>query len=398
MLRLRRFGQRLPILIDDENQIVDDQAAFWEAAKAIGLQDLMVLRTSFLNDVERRAFVLACARLRELGEWDDDILHEELEFLFEFEGGLDGTGFSALDLDFSIPEQPSVEDSVELPEPSAKPISRLGDLWTIGPHRLLCGDAKDPGSYDRLLDGELASLVVTDPPYGVRVQGHVAGKGATKYREFVEMSGKQTDAELYSFFRAFLRNCAAHVADGALIYGFIDWRHCFVLQDAAHGVMTELTNVCVWTKSSPGLGSGYRSAHELCLVFRSGRRKRATTLGLANRRNRSNHWQYPGANGFYKGRERDLVDHPTIKCCAMIVDILLDASHRGDLVLDPFSGSATTLLASHRTHRRGAAIELDPLYVDCSLKRLRDATGLEPTRDDGKTFSELLQSCEVVDA
>lgn len=395
---LRRFGQKVPILIDDKNQIVDDQAVFLEAAKVIGLEELTVLRTSFLNDTERRAYLLAHVRLRELGEWDEEILRGELEFLFEFEGGLEGTGFSTVDLDFSIPEQEPAEERVELPEPSARAITRLGDLWAIGPHRLLCGDAKDPASYDRLLEGQLASLVASDPPYGVRVQGHIGGKGATKYREFVEMSGRQTNAELTTFFRAFLRNCAANVVDGAFVYAFIDWRHAYELQDAARGVMTELTNVCVWTKPSPGLGSGYRSAHEFCLVFRSGRAKRTRDLGLTRRRTRSNHWQYPGANGFYKGRKRDLQDHPTVKNSAMIADILLDASLRGELVLDPFAGSATTLLAAHRTRRRGAAIELDPLYVDCGLRRLKDATGIEPVRHDGQTFAELSKLCEAADA
>jgi hypothetical protein len=291
----------------------------WEGAKAIGFEEVMVLRTSFLSDVERRAFVLACSKLRELGEWDVEILNEDLEFLFDFEGGLDGTGFSAVDLDFSIPDQAATEERIELPDPSMKPVSRLGDLWTIGPHRLFNGDAKDPVSYDRVLGGELATLVVTDPPYGVPIQGHVAGKGATKYREFVEMSGKQTDAQLTTFFRSFLRNCATYSVDGAMVYSFIDWKHCFELQDAARGVMTELTNICVWTKPSPGLGSGYRSGLEFCL----------------------------------------------------------------------FAGSSTTILAAHRTHRRGAAIELDPLYVDCGLRRLRDATRVEPVRHDGRPFTEL---------
>src|SRR5262249_13647436 len=163
---------------------------------------------------------------------------------------------------------------------------------------------------------------VTDPPYGVPIQGYVAGKGATKYREFVEMSGKQTDAQLTTFFRSFLRNCATYSVDGAMVYSFIDWKHCFELQDAARGVMTELTNICGWTTPARGCGSGYRGGHEFCRVFRSGREKRGEALGLSNRRSRSNHWQYPGANGFYKGRERDLADHPTIKNCAMISDIL----------------------------------------------------------------------------
>lgn len=383
---IRRFGFRGAILVDFEDVVVAGNAVL-EASKRAGLTEVPVIRTHFLSATERRAFVLAHNRLPELSHWDEEKLKTELEFLFSEECGLDGTGFELRDLDFSISDEASTEEQVELPDPAATAVTRAGDLWSVGPHRIYCGDARDTVSYEALLCSELAAIVFGDLPYNVPVNGHVRGDGKRSFREFAMASGEMSRAEFTAFLRSVFRNCVRFSTDGSIHYQCMDWRHLREILDAADGVYTEFKQLVVWAKPSGGQGSFMRSRHELVLVFKSGRARHTNNIGLE--RYRTNVVEYPGCSGFYRGREADLAAHATVKPAPLVADFLLDCSNRGDLVLDPTAGSGTTLLAAHRTGRRGAAIELDPLYVDTALRRLAALSGLEPVLTDGRRFEEV---------
>jgi DNA modification methylase len=385
-----RFGFIEPIIIDDDGLIVAGHGR-WLAAGLRDLDEVPVIRIRFMTEADRRAFAVAANRLAELSEWDEDLLAAELEFLFEEDYDLGVTGFEVSDLDLGIVESgESAEPPVELPEPGTLAVSRPGDLWLIGPHRLYCGSARDTVSYEALLAGERAALIFSDPPYNVPIAHHVSGLGEKTHPEFLEASGEMSPPEYVAFLRAVFRNCVRFSADGSIHFHCMDWRHIREILDAADGVYAAFKQLIVWAKNNAGMGSFYRSQHELIFAFKAGTGRHVNNFGLGdNGRYRTNVWSYAGANTFRKGRDRDLEDHPTIKPLAMVMDAMLDCSNRGDLVLDPFCGSGTTLIAAHRTKRRGAAIELDPLYVDTSLRRLSSTSRLTPRLADGRTWEEV---------
>jgi DNA modification methylase len=384
-----RFGVIDPIIVDEDGLIVAGHGR-WLAAGVRGLEEVPVIRISFMSEADRRAYAVAANRLAELSAWDEDLLAAELEFLFEQDYDLGVTGFDVSDLDFSIVESSeSGEPPIELPH-AGEAVSRPGDLWSIGPHRLYCGNARDTASYEALLAGELATLVFGDPPYNVPIGRNVSGLGEKTHGEFLEASGEMSAPECTAFLRAVFRNCVRFSRDGSIHYHCMDWRHAREILDAGDGVYSSFKQLAVWTKNNAGMGAFYRSQHELVFIFKSGTGRHVNNFGLGEKgRHRSNVWAYAGANTFRKGRDRDLEDHPTVKPVAMVVDALLDCSNRGDLILDPFSGAGTTLVAAHRTKRRGAAIELDPLYVDTSLRRLCAASGLTARLADGATWDEV---------
>ena len=389
---IKRFGWLVPIIIDVFDMIVAGHGR-WLAAKSLGLTEVPVIRAEFLTDADRRAFALAENRIAELSSWDENILGEEMNFLFEG-GNLDITGFTTANLDFSLPDAKgdAKPERVELPAANAKAVSRVGDKWVIGMNAIYNGDARKAESYEAVLGEERATIVFADPPYNCPIDGFVAGKG--RHREFVMAVGEMSQAEFTAFLRAIYRNCVRFSVDGSIHYQCMDWRHLREVLDAADGVYTQHKQLIVWDKQSGSLGTFYRSQHELVFVFKNGRSRHINNFGLGDTgRYRTNVVKYPGASGFRKGRKRDSEDHSTIKSTALIADFLLDCSNRGDLVLDPTVGSRSTLLAAAKTGRRGAGIELDPLYVDVALKRLSDATGLTPTlAGDGRTFDEIREA------
>ena len=293
----------------------------------------------------------------------------------------------------SLNDTADEDEADHLPEiDSSTPlISRLGDLWQLGPHRLLCGDALDPDSYTHLLDGDRAQMVFSDPPYNVCIDGHVSGLGAIKHSEFAMASGEMTESEFAAFLEAVLTNLAAHSTDGAIHFVCMDWAHIYELLAVGRSVYSELKNLCVWNKTNGGMGSLYRSKHELVAVFKNGTARHINNVELgANGRYRTNVWDYAGANSFGAERDAALAMHPTVKPVALVEDAILDCSRRGGIVLDAFSGSGTTIIAAERTGRRGYAIELDPKYVDVALTRYRDLTGDDPVHvESGFTFGEL---------
>jgi len=385
---LRRFGFLVPIIIDDTGLIVAGHGR-WLAAQQLGHVEVPVIRATFLTEADRRAFALAENRLAELSGWDGDLLQAELEFLFEAEYEISATGFELKDLDFSI-EEPKREEPVELPSDDEVAVSRPGDMWSIGPHRIYCGNSRDAASFEAVLGGECAKLVITDPPYNVPINGHVSGLGQVAHREFLEASGEMSPAEFTAFLRSVFRNCVRFSADGSIHFHFMDWKHTREILDAADGVYSEFKQLIVWAKTNAGMGTFYRSQHELIFAFKSGRARHTNNFSLgASGRYRTNVWSFAGCNTFRRGRDTDLESHPTVKPVALLMDAILDCSNRGDLVLDPFLGSGSSLIAAHKTGRRGAGIELDPLYVDTSLKRLSAASGLNAHLQDGRSFEEV---------
>jgi DNA modification methylase len=387
---IERFSFLVPIVVENGSLIVAG-AGRWAAAGLLGMEEVPVIRAQFVSEADRRAFAIAENRLGDLSDWDNALLGAELEFLFEQDYDLDVTGFGISDIDLTIEEgRVTAEDPVELPDLEASAVSRAGDLWRMGPHRLLCGNARDSVSYEALLGEERATMVFADPPYNVPINGHVSGLGKIKHREFAEASGEMSPAEFTTFLRTVFRHCVRFSVEGSIHYQCMDWRHMRELLDAADGVYTSFKQLVAWVKDNAGMGSFYRSQHELVFIFKSGAGKHINNFSLGETgRYRTNVWNYAGANTFRKGRVKDLADHPTVKPLALVADAILDCSGRGDLILDPFCGSGTTLLAAHRTRRVGAAIELDPLHVDTALRRLREATGHVPILADGRTFEEV---------
>lgn len=391
---IERFGFTNPVLIDASNAIIAGHGRV-EAAKLLGHETVPTIRLEDLSEAEIRAYVIADNKLAELAGWDREVLALELQGLLDLELDFDVTitGFETPEIDVLIEElgDQKADPADEVPPPDPGPaVTRPGDLWLIGPHRLLCGDATQPEAYARLLDGAKAQLVFTDPPYNVPIDGHVGGLGKIKHREFAMASGEMTGAEFTAFLTKIFQNLAGASADGAIHFICMDWRHIGELLAAGRQAYTELKNVCVWCKTNGGMGSLYRSQHELVFVYKAGEAAHINNVELGRHgRYRTNVWTYAGINSFGRNRE-DLALHPTVKPVALVADAIRDASKRGGIVLDAFTGSGTTLLAAAKTGRKGYGLELDPTYCDVTLKRLAAVTKTEPVHaETGKTFSEI---------
>jgi len=276
--------------------------------------------------------------------------------------------------------------------------SRFGDLWRLGSHKLLCGTALESGSFQILLAGEKAAAAFTDPPYIVRIRGNVSGKGARTHREFMEGSGEKSEDEFVEFLSSFMKLMIANSVENATFFSFMDWRHVREIVTGIKSSGCRLLNICVWVKSNGGMGSLYRSRHEFVFVFARGGVKRVNNVQLGRYgRNRTNVWNYAGMNSFARrGRDRALDLHPTVKPVGLVADAILDVTERGDIVLDPFCGSGTTILAAERKGRRCDAIELDPAYVDIAIERWERMTGKKAVHANGKTFDEIRaeRNCE----
>lgn len=294
---------------------------------------------------------------------------------FNLDFDLTLTGFDTPELDLIFAPKEVREEATPPSDRSQPAVSRLGDLWRIGEHTVLCGDSTRETAYRALMGNETAGLVFTDPPYNVPVAGHVSGLGKIAHAEFAMASGEMTEAEFSGFLGTIFRHLNAFSGDGSLHYICMDWRHMWEVLSAARGNYTELKNLCIWAKTNGGMGNLYRSRHELVFVFKNGTQAHINNVELGKHgRNRTNVWDYPGANSFGASRDSDLAMHPTVKPVQLVADAILDASNRGDIVLDVFGGSGTTLEAAERTGRRGRAIEIDPYYVDVIVQRLEKAT------------------------
>jgi 16S rRNA G966 N2-methylase RsmD len=395
---VREFGFVVAILVDRAGNIVAGHGRFL-AAQQPGMAVVPTVCLDHLDPAQIRAFQIADNRLSEIGgEWNDRLLAEALQELsllnLDFE--LDVTGFELPEIDLrieSLTEPDDAEDPIDqVPPPGGPAVTMPGDLWLLGKHRLICGSALDAAIYETLLAGDKASQVFTDPPYNVPVQGHVSGKGAVVHREFAMASGEMSEAQFTEFLRRTCKLLADHSTSGSVHNICMDWRHVGELLAAGKGVYSSLMNICVWVKHNSGMGSLYRSQHELVFMFKNGEAPHINNVQLGKYgRNRSNAWHYPGINNF--GREGDegnlLAMHPTVKPVALVADAILDCSNRGDIVLDAFLGSGSTLIACERTGRRCYGIEIDELYVDTAIRRRQKHTGASAIRaSDGRAFNE----------
>jgi DNA modification methylase len=387
------LGFLVPCQIDEQNRLLSGSARVL-AAERLGMRTVPAIRIEHLSQLEKRAFMVAEKRLAEMAVWDLEVLRSELQFFTDLSVDFDfsALGFETAEVDVLL-ESDSDDADGDLSmfvAPNHYAVSAAGDLWQAGPHRVYCGDALAPASYDALLDGQRARLVITDPPYNVPIKGHVVTAGGVQHREFAMAAGEKTPEQFTSFLAQTMRNLATYSVDGSLHYLFMDWRHCQEILTAGKPIYSDLKNVCVWRKTNAGMGSLYRSQHEFVFVFKNGSAPHINNVNLGvYGRFRSNVWDYAGMNSFGKRRDELLAMHPTVKPVALVADIIKDASVRGDFVLDAFGGSGTTLVAAEKTNRRAALIEIDPLYVDAMLRRWQAFTGKEAIcARSGATFTE----------
>jgi hypothetical protein len=339
-----------------------------------------------------RLLRLALNRMTDDAAWDREALRLEFSDVLELapQADLEISGFEMGEIDVLLDGR-GLEQEDELPEIAngATPVTRMGDLWILGEHRLLCGDALRPDSYARVLGPDRADLAFVDPPYNVPVEGHVSGLGAVKHSNFAMASGELSSAEFIAFLRTSLGHAASRSVDGAVHYVCMDWRHQREILAAGDQVYSELLNLCVWNKSNAGMGSLYRSKHELIFVFKVGKGAHINNVELGRHgRHRTNVWDYISQNALNGTRKSKLALHPTAKPVAMIADAMQDCSSRGGLILDPFGGAGTTVIAAERTGRRARVIELDPIFIDLSIERWQRLTGgTALNADTGEPFA-----------
>jgi len=392
---ISEFGFNVPVLIDRDNVIIGGHGRV-AAARSLRMETVPVLRIEHLTEAQKRAFALADNKIALNSDWDLEILQLDMKELsaLNLNFDLEITGFETAEIDLLIDgaTAPTKADRSDIvPEKQAEAVSRLGDLWLLGDHKLICADACDKTSYAELMDGEAARLVFTDPPYNVPIDGHVGGLGAVKHREFKMASGEMSPAEFEQFLKTVFANMAEVSVNGAVHFICMDWRHLGEVMGAAQGIYSGLKNLCVWNKNNGGMGSFYRSKHELVFVYKVGTDPHVNTVELGTHgRYRTNVWDYAGVNTWRAGRDADLEMHPTVKPTALVIDAIKDCSRRGDVVLDAFSGSGTTIIAAHKCRRKARALELDPLYVDVAIRRWQTFTGEAATLAiTGETFAEI---------
>jgi len=395
---IKTFGFNVPVLVDAHDQVIAGHGRI-KAAELLGWTEVPTIRLDHLSEAQAKAFLLADNKLTENAEWDPRLLGESLRDLSlqDLDFSLETTGFDMAEIDLLIEgleEGPPGDDPAdEVPALPEIAVSQLGDLWALGPHRVLCGNALEAEAFETLMQDRKAALVFVDPPYNVPIEGHVGGSGAIHHREFAMASGEMTEAEFTAFLTTSLGLLAQHSVDGALHYVCMDWRHGSELLAAGRSAYSELKNLCVWVKDNAGMGSLYRSQHELIFVFKNGRGPHQNHVQLGQfGRYRSNVWRYAGVNSFGRATEEGnlLALHPTVKPTALVADALKDASSRGDIVLDAFLGSGTTLMAAQRTGRVCHGLEVDPLYVDTLIRRWQAFTGQQAVHQGtGLTFAEV---------
>lgn len=384
---IKRFGFTNPILVSDDNEIIAGHGRVM-AAKQLKMLEVPVLRLSHLSADERRAYILADNKLAENAGWDEDLLAIELQGLLDIDFDLEIAGFETSEIDFILDggtgsETVAADEKLDLiPDVTNEPaVTMVGDLWDLGSHKLLCGDATKVKDIEILCSDETGvqssvAMLFTDPPYNVPIEGHVSGLGRHKHREFIEASGEMSKDEFTRFLTQSLGNASKVLNDGAIAYVCMDWRHMRELLDAGEHAFDELKNVCVWNKTNAGMGSFYRSKHELVFVFKKGKAQHINNFGLGDKgRYRTNVWDYAGINSFGKNRDEELAIHPTVKPVNLIADAIRDCSKRGNLILDVFGGSGSTLVAAEQSGRSARLLELDPLYCDAIIKRWQTLTG-----------------------
>jgi hypothetical protein len=378
---IQAFGFTNPVLIDSWGTIIAGHGRV-EAAKLLGIDQLPTVRLEGLTQDQIRAYVIADNRLAEKAGWEKEILAIELQHLITIDETFDitVTGFQTPEIDLIVQEanaEQDKDDVVDIDE-AAQSVTQVGDLWLLGKHRVLCGNALADASFKTLMVNRRAHIVFVDVPYNVPIDGNVCGKGSIRHREFSMASGEMTEAEFVAFLTTSLRLLTRHSAGGSVHYVCMDWRHMGELLAAGKQIYDTVLNLCVWVKDNGGMGSFYRSRHELVFVFRNGKGPHRNNIQLGQfGRNRTNVWEYAGANTLSKHSEEGnlLAIHPTVKPVQLVADAILDSSARGDIILDSFLGSGSTLIAAERVGRVCYGIEIDPLYVDVAIRRWQRLTG-----------------------
>jgi hypothetical protein len=394
---IKQFGFVVPLLVDQNGRIVAGHGRLQAAAK-LSLARVPVVRVEHLSEHELRALMIADNKLTDMSSWNEDLLADNFRIL-SVEGinlDLEATGFSMGEIDLILdpPATNPAEDPDDAPVEDGKgpPVNRVGDLWQCGSHRLICGNTLEPETWTRLMAGEKAAMSCSDVPYNVKISGNVSGLGKVRHGEFVMASGEMGRGEFTGFLEQAFRQMADHSVAGSLHYGFIDWRHLGEMQAAGDAVFTELKNVCVWDKGRGGMGNLYRSTHEFVFVWKAGKARQRNNVSLGEHgRNRTNIWRYPPIGTFRHSDEGDLLAlHPTVKPVRMIADAILDVTARGDIVIDGFLGSGTSIIAAERVGRRCYGVELDPTYADTIIRRFERHSGEAAIHvETGKTFAEI---------
>ncbi len=386
---IAQFGICLPILIDRDRHIVHGHG-MWEAARRAGLDRVPVIGISHLSAERKRALAITLNRLGETGGWDEDELALELRELIELDEDVIVTGFEPAEIDALLLERDGSEEGEDpLPAVPVMPVSQAGDLWQLGDHLLLQDDALDPESYRVLFaKGEAARIVLTDVPFNVPNRGHTTSK--PHHREFAMAHGELSREEFSTFNRTWMGLAADTLIDGGLLATFIDWRSIEIVLAVGRELDLDLLNIVVWQKTNGGQGSLWRSQHELLPVLKTGSAPHVNNVQLgAFGRWRSNVWTYPGGSSLGSDARARSDDHPTVKPRALLEDALLDISNRGEIVLDPFLGSGSTLLATQTTGRVCRAIEIDGRYCDICIERWQELTGRAAVlAQTGETFAK----------
>lgn len=388
------FGFTNPLLIDESRQIIAGHGRL-AAARKVGLTEVPTITLRGLTEAQRRALVIADNKLALNSSWDEVKLGEELKFLSGPMIALEGqTGFDTVEIDALIESlDPDADDRADdVPEPLRAATSRSGDCWKMDEHRLVCGDSKDSATYVTLMGSDKARVVVGDAPFNVPINGHVGGLGRVQHREFAEASGEKTPEQFIQFLVVVMTRVNQHCMGGAIGYWFMDWAHTLEILTAIKAADLEHKQLVVWAKTNAGMGAFYRSGHELVFVTKMGREPHVNNFGLGGHgRYRTNVWSYPGMNSFGRKRNKLLALHPTVKPVALVEDAIKDVSHRNDVVLDPFGGSGTTLVAAEKCKRRARLIEIDPIYCDVIVRRWQEFTGREARlAATGHTFTEVV--------
>jgi len=391
-----QFGFLNPLLIDDKNIVLAGDAR-WEAACRLGIAALPAVRIGHLSEAQKRAYKIADNRIAELAGWDLGELSIEFDELIEIGFNMDAIGFDTPTIDLVLSQaadeatnEPDPADDIPNVEPGSA-VSRSGDIWLLGSHRVGCGSALDADFLARLMGGDQAGMTLTDAPYNCPIDGFVGGLGKVKHREFAMASGEMTRLEFLAFLTTASENTSRHLADGGIHTGFMDWRQLGTYMDALEAAGLTQINLCVWDKQTGGMGSLYRSQHELALVYKKGSAPHTNNVELGKHgRYRTNVWSHPGMSSFGKARDEALSLHPTVKPVNLLVEAIKDVTHPGDIVLDTFLGSGSTLIAAEKSKRVCRGIELDPIYVDTIIRRFEAFTGLQAIHaETSKCFAEM---------
>lgn len=399
---ISRFGFLNPVLVDDESRLVAGHGRV-EAAKRLGIEEVPTLCASHLTRDELRAYAIADNRIAENAGWDEETLRIELDELqlLDLDFDLEITGFTTGEMEIIL-DGAAAKDSAaaeEIPDIDGAGSFGIeeGDLWLLGDHRLYCGSSLEHSSFERLMGDERARMVFSDPPYNVKIEGHVGGLGNVHHEEFRMAAGEMSRREFTDFLATVFGNEARFSIDGSLHYQCMDWRHAGEMIEAGESVYSELKNMCVWVKDNGGMGSLYRSQHELVFVWKSGMAPHLNTVELGrNGRYRTNVWEYRGATK--TGPNAELAMHPTVKPVPMIIDAIKDTSKRGEIVLDAFGGSGSTLIAAEKTKRRARLIELEPPYCAVTIERWQTLTGREAVLEaSGQSFDEVRTRRQATD-